>query len=135
MSIRNKRPKHIQYYISKSVLFPIFSNQGNYAPYMTIPIILSKKEIHARIKELEGWTVDKNKLRKEFSFNDFMDGLNFIVKLAPFFEENDHHPDIHILYNKIIFELQRFDIGGKITDKDFITAKEIQTEYNKRNSF
>jgi len=101
---------------------------------MAKPIILSVEEIQAQIKKLSDWTILDNKLRKEFSFNDFVDSLNFVVKLAPFFEENDHHPDVHIFYSKIIFELQRFDVGGKITDKDFIVAKKIQTEYEKKIS-
>jgi 4a-hydroxytetrahydrobiopterin dehydratase len=101
---------------------------------MTKPIILSEEQIQTQIKNLNGWTVSDNKLRKEFSFEDFMDSLNFVVKLAPFFEENDHHPDIYIFYSKIIFELQRFDVGGKITDKDFTVAQEIQKEYREKNS-
>ena len=38
--------------------------------------------------------------------------------------------DIHILnenfYSKRLFELQRFDVGGKITDMDFKTTREIE---------
>jgi 4a-hydroxytetrahydrobiopterin dehydratase len=101
---------------------------------MTKPVILSEEQIQTQIKNLDGWVVLDGKLRKEFSFDDFMGSLNFVVKLAPFFEKNDHHPDMHIFYNKIVFELQRFDVGGKITDKDFITAKKIQKEYERKTS-
>lgn len=101
---------------------------------MAKPIILSKEQFQTKIKNLAGWDVLDNKLRKEFSFDDFMNCLNFVVKLAPFFEKKDHHPDIHIFYNKIIFELQRFDVGGKITDKDFTVARKIQKEYEKEIS-
>jgi len=72
-----------------------------------------------------------------------MGSLGFINKLAPFCEELDHHPDIHIFYNKVLFELQRFDVGqdaseagsggspvsGKVTDKDFMPAKKIEQLY------
>jgi pterin-4a-carbinolamine dehydratase len=61
-----------------------------------------------------------------------MDSLGFINKLAPFCEANDHHPDIHLLYSKIIFELQRFDIGGKVSNKDFMVAAEIERLYSER---
>ena len=30
------------------------------------------------------------------------------------------------------FELQRFDIGGKVTDLDFTIAKGIEQKYSKR---
>ncbi len=59
-----------------------------------------------------------------------MDAVAFIVKLAPISEKHDHHPDIHIFYKKILFELQRFDIGGKVTDRDFFIASEIERLYN-----
>jgi len=74
----------------------------------------------------------RGKISKEFKFEDFMGSLNFVNKLAPFCEREDHHPDIHIFYSKILFELQRFDIGGKITDKDFAVAQEIERLYNER---
>lgn len=99
---------------------------------MDKPTPLSEKEIREKLKTLPGWTYSDNKIKKEFKFADFMDSLNFINKLAPFFEEKDHHPDTHIFYNKILFELQRFDIGGKVTDRDFEVASEIEKQYNQR---
>jgi 4a-hydroxytetrahydrobiopterin dehydratase len=110
--------------------------------------ILSEEEILERLKELPGWeykevrTVsdisepskiheDKqeflsNKIFKEFKFKGFVDVLAYLVKMVSFFEKNDHHPDMHIFYSKILFELTRWDIGGKVTDLDFITAIEIE---------
>jgi len=99
---------------------------------MKKPTILSEEEIQKRLPDLKGWTYSDNKLHKEFKFKDFMDSLNFVVGLAPFFEAQDHHPDIHIFYSKILFELQRFDIGGKVTDKDFIVAEKIERVYSGR---
>ncbi|MEX2090666.1 MAG: 4a-hydroxytetrahydrobiopterin dehydratase [Candidatus Paceibacterota bacterium] len=99
---------------------------------MEKPIPLSEEEILARLKTLPGWTYADNKIKKEFKFPDFMNGLNFINKMAPYFEKMDHHPDMHIFYNKILFELQRFDIGGKVTDKDFEVAAEIEHEYSQK---
>jgi 4a-hydroxytetrahydrobiopterin dehydratase len=61
-----------------------------------------------------------------------MDALDFIKSIASFCESIDHHPDIHLFYNKILFELQRFDVGGKVTDKDFMAAEEIEKVYKKR---
>lgn len=53
----------------------------------------------------------------------------FLVKMTPFFEKNDHHPDMHIYYSKVLFELTRWDAGGKVTDMDFKTANEIEKVY------
>src|SRR4051812_34856308 len=99
---------------------------------MEKPNILSQEEIDQQLKDVPGWTFKDNKISKEFKFNDFMDVLNFINKLAPFCENMDHHPDIHIFYSKVLFELQRFDVGGKVTDKDFQVAREIERLYKER---
>lgn len=88
--------------------------------------ILSEEQIQEKLEDFPGWEYKENKILKEFKFNDFMDVLAFIVKLSPFFEKNDHHPNIHIYYSKVLFELSRWDVGGKVTDMDFITAKEIE---------
>ncbi|MFA4872093.1 MAG: 4a-hydroxytetrahydrobiopterin dehydratase [Patescibacteria group bacterium] len=94
--------------------------------------ILSPQEVEERLKELSGWNYANDKISKEFQFKDFLDSLNFVNQLAPFCEANDHHPDIHIYYSKILFELQRFDVGGKVTDKDFLVAKEIDRLHGQR---
>lgn len=83
-------------------------------------------------EELPGWKYADDKISKEFGFKDFMDSLSFINEMAPYFEQRDHHPDTHILYSKVLFELQRFDIGGKVTDRDIEVAKEIEKRYGNR---
>ena len=96
---------------------------------MEKPIPLTEEEIKIRLADMPGWSFADNKISKKFKFKDFMDSLNFINRLAPFCEENDHHPDIHLFYNKVVFELQRFDIGGKVTDRDFVIARKIEELY------
>ena len=93
--------------------------------------ILKEKEISERLKSFPGWKYNKSKnnISKEFKFKSFMDALAFINKLAPISEKNDHHPDIHIFYTKILFELQRFSVGGKVTERDFFIASEIERLY------
>ena len=99
---------------------------------MEKPIILTKEEIEEKLKDLAGWKFADDKISKQFEFKDFMDSLGFINTLAPFFESVDHHPDMHIMYSKVLFELQRFDIGGKVTDRDFVVATEIEKKYSER---
>ncbi len=91
--------------------------------------ILTEEEIKKELETLPGWAFKDDKISKEFKFNDFMDVLTFINVLAPFCETNDHHPDIHIFYSKVLFELQRFDVGGKVTEKDILVAREIEKLY------
>lgn len=88
--------------------------------------ILSQAEINKELDNLPGWEQKNDKIIKQFELKDFMNAINFVYQLAPSFEKIEHHPDIHIFYNKILFELQRFDVGGKITDKDIEAAHEIE---------
>ena len=93
--------------------------------------ILSEEEIDEKIKDFPGWIYKskENKISKEFKFKKFNDCVNFIIKLAPFCNSIDHHPDIHIYYTKIVFDLQRFSVGGKVTERDFKVAAEIEKLY------
>lgn len=105
--------------------------------------VLTKEEIEAGLQDLPGWsfandptspqaTNGQGKISKKFKFEDFKDSLGFLNQMLPIFEENDHHPDTHIFYNKVLFELQRFDIGGKVTDRDLFMAGEIEKKYQAR---
>ena len=93
------------------------------------PQALTKDELHIVLQRLPGWAVDKGQLAKEFRFKDFVDSLSFINHLVPYFESKDHHPDIHVFYNRVTFELSRHDIGGKITALDDDVARHIEHEY------
>lgn len=94
-------------------------------------IALTQKSIESSLKDLDGWSHDKaeNKITKEFKFLGFGQAISFINRLMPYFERTDHHPDIHIFYNRIRFDLNRLDIGGKITEQDMKTAKIIEKNY------
>lgn len=93
------------------------------------PQPLSESEIETVLQRLPGWAQDGRRISKEFEFKDFIDSLSFLNRLVPFFELNDHHPDVHIFYNRVKFELSRYDLGGKITDRDVAVAKRIEHEY------
>lgn len=91
--------------------------------------ILTEKEIGQLLEQFPGWQHKDNKISKEFKFADFMDSLTFVNALAPYCEQLDHHPDVHIFYNKILFELTRHEAGEKVTNLDFMVAEEIERLY------
>ncbi len=98
---------------------------------MTEPKILSLLEIKRRLKDLSGWGYRRNKITKTFEFRHFKDGIALINKLVPFCDRIDHHPDIQINYKKITFELTRYSVGGRVTDRDFVVADYIEGLYSK----
>jgi 4a-hydroxytetrahydrobiopterin dehydratase len=71
------------------------------------------------------WKTENNKWVKEFQFSNFSEAVEFVNKVAELAEKADHHPDIFIhSYKKVRIELFTHSLG-KITDKDYSLAKEI----------
>lgn len=92
---------------------------------------LSEVEISENLTILPGWQFEKNKITKTFEFPNFSDGIFLLSHLAPFCNKIDHHPDVIINYKKIRFELTRFSIGGKVTERDFTIAQKIESLYQR----
>ena len=78
------------------------------------------------MKELpEGWQVwETKKLEKEFSFNNFLQAMAFVDMVADVAESEDHHPDMHIHYNRVRIELWTHAIDG-LSENDFICAAKV----------
>ncbi len=93
------------------------------------PNPLNPDELEVVLQRLPGWSLEDTRIAKDFQFKDFVESLSFINRLVPYFEQKDHHPDVHIYYNRVRFELSRYDVGGKITDRDVEVAKLIEHEY------
>jgi 4a-hydroxytetrahydrobiopterin dehydratase len=85
---------------------------------------LSKDEVTARLKDMQGWELDDDELEKSFKFDDFTGSMAFVNRVADLAEAADHHPDISIKYNKVKLTLSTHSEGG-ITDKDFALAGKI----------
>jgi 4a-hydroxytetrahydrobiopterin dehydratase len=91
---------------------------------------LQKDEIEKAISSLNGWNHDEDKLKKEFSFDNFRDAMAFITRIAFEAEEQVHHPEIFNVYNTVKIALSTHDAGGKVTEKDLNLAKSIESLYN-----
>ena len=100
---------------------------------MDTPRVLTAKELRAIMPRLSGWKLANNKLSRTFEFQDFVDSLGFVNSLVAYFETIDHHPDVHIAYGEVTFELTRYDLGGKVTDRDVEVAKKISSLYRTRS--
>lgn len=84
--------------------------------------ILSRDEIARRLQALgNGWTIDGNAIRKQFSFRDFPEAVRFVDRLVPVAEAADHHPDIVINYKRVTLMYSTHSEGG-VTEKDFAGA-------------
>ena len=79
---------------------------------------LSPSEIEQRLKHLNGWTLDGNAIRKQYTFAGFPQAIAFVNRLVPSAEAEDHHPDITINYKRVTLTYSTHSEGG-LTIKDF----------------
>jgi len=79
---------------------------------------LSNEEIAARLKTLQGWARDGDTIRKQFTFAGFPEAVQFVTRLVPGAEADDHHPDITINYRRVTVVYSTHSEGG-LTEKDF----------------
>lgn len=74
----------------------------------------------------EKWNLENNvKISRRFSFKDFKEAMSFVDKAAEIAEEEGHHPDMLISYNKVDVDLTTHAIGG-LSINDFIMASKIE---------
>lgn len=66
------------------------------------------------------------KISRDFKFKNFVEAIGFINKVAEIAEGEQHHPDIHVFYNKVRIEIWTHAVGG-ISENDFILAAKINT--------
>ena len=82
---------------------------------------LSRSEAEQRVKGLDGWTLEGDALRKQYTFTDFPAAVEFVNRLVPEAEAADHHPDILINYKRVTLTYSTHSEGG-LTVKDFAGA-------------
>lgn len=58
------------------------------------------------------------KLSHTYTFPDFLAALRFVNAVAKIAEEMNHHPDIHIHYNKVVIESWTHTVNA-VTEKDY----------------
>ena len=83
---------------------------------------LSREAITRQLQELNGWTLDQDAIRKQFTFSGFPEAVAFVNRLVPESEAADHHPDIAISYKRVTLSYSTHSEGG-LTDKDFAAAR------------
>ena len=85
------------------------------------------KEYLSQLKT-EWEVLDNKKIKKQFKFKNFKDAIAFVNKVAELAEQEGHHPDITINYNRVTIELFTHAIGG-LSENDFILAAKIEQIY------
>ena len=82
---------------------------------------LLPSEIGERVKALDGWALDGDAIKKQFTFRGFPEAVAFVDRLVPEAEAADHHPDILINYKRVTLTYSTHSEGG-LTAKNFVGA-------------
>lgn len=87
---------------------------------------LSKAKVNEYMSELsKDWKlVGGKKIKRDFEFKSFMEGVDFVNKVSEIAEAENHHPDIYLFYRKVTIEFSTHAIGG-LSENDFILAAKI----------
>ncbi|WP_353674826.1 4a-hydroxytetrahydrobiopterin dehydratase [Synechocystis sp. LKSZ1] len=83
---------------------------------------LSHSELQTALKELPGWSLQGDKLHRQFQFPSFVEAFGFMAQLALVAENLGHHPEWFNVYNRVTIDLTTHDAGG-ITALDVTFAK------------
>ncbi len=88
--------------------------------------LIKADQLKIRLKKVPEWELEKNHIERTFEFDDFSESIDFVDAVAEVSEEEEHHPDIDIRYNKVRLILSTHSKGG-LTDLDFALAERIDT--------
>lgn len=91
---------------------------------------LSKQEIAAGLRKLDGWSLVKGNVHRMFKFKDFREAFGFMKRVALAADRMDHHPDWSNAYDKVTIDLSTHTAGG-LTKNDFELAGKIQAIHDR----
>ncbi|MCU0651805.1 MAG: 4a-hydroxytetrahydrobiopterin dehydratase [Candidatus Omnitrophica bacterium] len=87
---------------------------------------LAKEKIEELIAKANGWEViEDKKITKEFNFKDFQEAKYFLDLVSLIAEEQNHHPNFTLVYNRLKITCTTHAIGG-LSENDFIIARIIE---------
>lgn len=85
---------------------------------------LSPEQAAALHQETPEWDLKEGAIERGFKFKDFREAMAFVNRVADLAEQEGHHPDIHVSWNRVRLELTTHKIGG-LSNNDFIMAAKV----------
>jgi 4a-hydroxytetrahydrobiopterin dehydratase len=86
---------------------------------------LDRHQVAEQMQSLPQWTLRGDEIERQLNFADFADAMIFVNRVAELAEEEGHHPEIRVVYNRVTLILSTHDAGG-LTAKDFRLARRIE---------
>ncbi len=91
---------------------------------MERPEKLGNDELHDAVEKLSGWSLENDKLHREFRFQDFNEAFGFMARVALIAESMNHHPEWFNVWNRVVVDLSTHDAGG-VTSLDIELAQKM----------
>lgn len=87
---------------------------------------LEGAELQRLTSALPHWNIDaaNARLTREFAFADYHHTLAFVNAVAWIAHRQDHHPDLHVGYNRCTVQWSTHSVGG-LSLNDFICAARV----------
>lgn len=87
---------------------------------------LDETEIAVYLAQLQEWQpdADNESIRREFRFGDFYQTMAFANAVAWIANQQDHHPDMELGYNRCLVRYTTHALNG-LSLNDFICAARI----------
>jgi 4a-hydroxytetrahydrobiopterin dehydratase len=81
-------------------------------------------------KEVPEWRVIEGaRIVREYAFKSYIDGARWVPLVGEIADTEDHHPDIRVLYGKVLIEFWTHTING-LSENDYILAAKFDQAYS-----
>lgn len=94
---------------------------------------MNSAEVTAQLAALDQWAFDAGALRKIYRFKNYYETLAFVNAVAYMVHQEDHHPDLHVGYDRCEVRYHTHSVNG-ISENDFISAAKVDAVYSQRHN-
>lgn len=85
---------------------------------------LTPKQTSDLLARVDGWEAREEKIHKTWTFFDFAAAMDFVNAMAEVAEDEGHHPDFSVHFNRVDVTIWTHAIDG-LSENDFILAAKI----------
>src|SRR6185295_5431584 len=95
---------------------------------------MTSSEAEGLRSQVSDWRITERdgvlRIEREFRFKDFRQALDFAVQVGELAEREQHHPDLHVAWGKVVVETWTHKIKG-LHQNDFILAAKTDRIYER----
>jgi len=86
--------------------------------------LVTPAQIQRLRRTIPDWKIASAELSRQFNFENFYETMAFVNAVAWIANQQDHHPDLAVTYNKCIVNFSTHSVGG-LSEKDFECARQV----------